>query len=151
MPSRIMDEADRFRAAEARHGGRYITGALARAIDNDERRARFAGEQGPEALADMWRYAASPSGAAYPGSGRDTTQRYAISAARIGGVDWEHSAYWKPQPLAESVFDWPVYVAALTPLSEREERLRRIAKVYPAAAAEARIDPRWQTSAWTDG
>lgn len=108
------DEALRDLAAEARHGGRYITDALARAITNDGIRARFAGEDGSEALAEIWRYTASPSGSQYPASGRDTTQRYATSAARIGGVDWEHSAYWQPQPLAEAVFDWPVYRAALT-------------------------------------
>ena len=107
------DEALRDLAAEARHGGRYITDALARAITNDGIRARFAGEDGSEALAEIWRYTASPSGSQYPASGRDTTQRYATSAARIGGVDWEHSAYWQPQPLAEAVFDWPVYRAAL--------------------------------------
>jgi hypothetical protein len=101
------------RAAEARHGGRYITGALARAIDNDGIRARFAGEDGPEALAEIWRYTASPSGSQYPASGRDTTARYARDAAAIGGVDWAHSAYWQAPRLPESAFDWPVYVAGV--------------------------------------
>jgi len=101
------------RAAEARHGGRYITGALARAIDNDTIRRRFAGEDGPEALAEIWRYTASPSGSNYPASGRDTTQRYAREQAANGGVEWTHSAYWRPPMLPESAFDWPVYRAAL--------------------------------------
>ena len=105
---------DQDLAAEARHGGRYITNALAHAIDNDGIRARFAGEDGPEQLAEIWRFAASPSGSNYPASGRDTTQRYARNQAAIGGVEWEHSAYWRPQPLAESVFDWPIYRAAIT-------------------------------------
>ena len=100
------------RAAEARHGGRYITGALARSIDNDGIRARFAGEDGPEKLAEIWRYTASPSGS-QTASGRDTTARYAQSQARIGGVDWEHSAYWRAPLLPESAFDWPIYRAAI--------------------------------------
>lgn len=105
-------EHERERAAEARHGGRYITGALARAV-NDASRSLFAGTDGPEKLAEIWRFAASPSGSNYPASGRDTTQRYAIGAARIGGVDWEHSAYWQAPKLPESAFDWPIYRAAL--------------------------------------
>lgn len=109
----ILDDFDRDRAAEARHGGRYITGALARAIDNPTIRARFSGAEGPEALADAWRYTASPSGSNYPASGRDTTQRYAVSTAAIGGVAWEHSAYWRAPRLPESAFDWPIYRAAL--------------------------------------
>jgi len=117
------------RAAEARHGGRYITGALARAIDNDTIRRRFAGEDGPEALAEIWRYTASPSGSQT--DGRDTTARYAIEQAANGGVEWAHSAYWRPPMLPESVFDWPIYRAALTP--------------RPV------VDARWQTSEWTDG
>ena len=103
------------RAAEARHGGRYITGALARAIDNDTIRRRFAGEDGPEALAEIWRYTASPSGSNYPASGRDTTQRYAREQAANGGVEWTHSAYWRPPMLPEAAFGWPVYVAAMRP------------------------------------
>jgi len=101
------------RAAEARHGGRYITDALSRAIQNDGTRSRFAGEDGPEKLAEIWRYTASPSGAEYGGSGRDTTQRYARGQAANGGVEWEHKAYWRPQPLTEAVFTWPIYVAGI--------------------------------------
>ena len=120
----------RDRATEARHGGRYITGALARAINNDGIRARFAGEDGPEALAEIWRYTASPSGSTT--DGRDTTQRYARSAAAIGGVDWEHSAYWQAPLLPEAAFDWPIYRAAIVndvygalwgQASEAEERV----------------------------
>lgn len=108
---------ERERAAEALHGGRYITEALAKTLQgwdaNPGLRARFAGEDGPEKLADIWRYTASPSGAVHPSSGRDTTARYAQSAARIGGVDWEHSAYWQAPKLPEAAFDWPVYRAAM--------------------------------------
>jgi len=100
------------RAAEARHGGRYITGALARAV-TDSTRSRFAGEDGPDELAEVWRFTASPSGSNYPASGRDTTARKAQSAAAIGGVDWAHTAYWLPPGLPESAFAWPVYVAGM--------------------------------------
>jgi len=113
-------EQERERAAEALHGGRYITEALAKTLQGWDAtptypglRARFAGEDGPEKLADIWRYTASPSGAVHPSSGRDTTARYAQSAARIGGVDWEHSAYWQAPKLPEAAFDWPVYRAAM--------------------------------------
>jgi hypothetical protein len=110
-------QLDRDSAAEARHGGRYITGALANTLlgygANPGLRARFAGEDGPEKLAEIWRYTASPSGSEWPASGRDTTARYAQSAARIGGVDWEHSAYWQAPKLPESAFDWPIYRAGM--------------------------------------
>lgn len=112
-------QEDQERAAEARHGGRYITHALAKNLQgwdsNPGLRAAFAGEGGPEKLAEIWRYTASPSGAEYGGSGRDTTARAAQEDARIGGVEWAHQAYWQAPTLPESAFDWPVYQAAIVP------------------------------------
>jgi hypothetical protein len=102
------------RAAEARHGGRYITHALAKTLQGWDAspglRVRFAGEDGPEKLAEIWRYTASPSDSIT--DGRDTTARYAQDQARIGGVEWEHSAYYHPKGLPELAFDWPIYRAA---------------------------------------
>lgn len=112
MDGQVLEERDR--AAEARHGGRYITGALAHAIDNDTIRRRFAGEEGAEALAEIWRYTASPSGSNWPASGRDTTQRYARHAARIGGVDWGALRLLaRPGAAPSSAFDWPIYMIAV--------------------------------------
>jgi hypothetical protein len=103
---------DRDRASEARHGGRYITEQLATRNGEDAVRLReLQDRDDPTAVSRWWAYSLSPSGGT--GSGRDSTQHYAQTAARIGGADWEHSAYWQPQPLAETVFDWPIYRAAM--------------------------------------
>ena len=110
-----LAHAARERAAEARHGGRYITETLARVIRDDAPiRSWFAGESGPDKLAEIWRFAASPSGSEYPASGRDTTARYARGQAENGGAVWAHSAYWLAPKLPESAFDWPIYRVAVT-------------------------------------
>lgn len=116
IPIRMDEDADRDLAAEARHGGRYITHALAKNLQgwdpNPGLRAAFAGEHGPEALAEIWRFTASPSGAVYGTSGRDTTAHMAQEDACNGGVEWPHKAYWLAPTLPESAFDWPIYSAA---------------------------------------
>ena len=82
-----------------------------------------------------------------PWAWTDTEGRPHLTPATYSDGDHVMSRRDYTTMLPEAAFDWPVYVAALTPLSEREERLRRIAAVYPAAAAEARKAwPRWECS-----
>jgi hypothetical protein len=128
----VYDPAyDRERAAEARHGGRYITEALARhltpsgtfpfaALAAEQTRAILAGDgerfgYPPEALRNTWYDSLSPYSGTHTDSGRASTAAYARSLA-AGGDAWELPIR-KRIPLldAEAMLDWPVYRAATTP------------------------------------
>ena len=119
---------DRDRASEARHGGRYLTSALADLMERSPHlRAALAGEgllgdgdirppTPPEAaLGNVWRYSLSPSGS--NGSGRDTTADYAADMARNGGGEGQHRRHAKGTTMgllaAEDMVEWPIYRAAV--------------------------------------
>lgn len=111
---------ERERAAEARHGARYITEALARYVLPEHHRAfpygesqarkALAGEDGPEVLANLWRNALSPSGS--KGNGADTTA--SLARKRASGRDdfGNVSVVRLTLAEAESMMDWPIYRVA---------------------------------------
>lgn len=113
-------ELERERAAEARHGGRYITEAINRLLErNGHLRPALAGEAFEDGttmpLGNLWAYYLSPAGTR--GTGRDTTASLARDRARgQGGVLPVAHRDIRRMTLAEAeaMVSWPIYREALT-------------------------------------
>lgn len=116
---------DAVRAAEMRHGARWITSQLAEELigRHDEAtradiRERLSGAAGPDKVAALWVYSLSPSGRTLdtPG-GRESTAALAEDYAKRGGAGavWAGPAYLTRMHNsrdAERMADWPIYRAA---------------------------------------